>query len=193
MKTIALLTIGILLSGVPEITLAEVPDSIIRVVKDQPFQGRIANVLYVIEQNEIWSVTGIYSQPFAGVLQFDHDSPKRWIARRQYGQGDLLSDRVEWADSADCPALEGVLWSMSRIPVPSIQVRGLSRPRPSQGTPPLLMATHAPILTIWNTADMLSGAPSWLKLSSMGGEMQAWGELAETSLSGCWREAAPTS
>lgn len=172
---------------------AEVSEDVIKRVKADTFNHRLANVIYAIEQDDGWSVVSVYSQPFEVVGRFEPDGPKRWVAKRQHGHGEEFSDRVDWADSANCPQLEGALWSMTRIPVPVIRVPGLARPRPAQGTPPLLISTHGPVVTIWNAGELPSGAPSWLRLSSLGGELAEWGQMADENLADCWGSERPVA
>lgn len=171
---------------------AEIPDAVLNSSKVATFEGRRTSLIYVIEQGNDWTITSIFSQPFSPVIQLAPNSPRRWVAKREYGQGDTLWDRVEWADSDTCPELEGALWSLGRTPVAAIQVPGMGWPRPSQGVPALNIPTHGMAVTVWNFAELPSDAPGQLTLSSVGGELGNWATKSETDLAACWRSSPPS-
>lgn len=172
---------------------SEVPDHIVRDATDATFEGRRTSLIFAVETGNEWTLTSVFSQPFGQVIQLDPYAPRRWVAKRQYGRGDDLFERLECADSVTCPELEGVLWSLSKVPVPTVQVPGLVWPRPNSGTPPVGIPTHGSVFTVWNAAELPGGAPSWLRLSSLGGELADWGQASETNLAACWRRTVPTA
>jgi len=192
MKPIAISIFGLcLLFALP--VRSEIPDHVIRDTTEATFEGRRTSLIFAVETGNDWTLTAIFSQPFGLVIQLDPYASRRWLAKRQYGRDGHLSDRTEWADSTTCPELEGMLWSLSKVPVPAVQVPGFVWPRPHRGTPSVGIPTHGSVFTVWNSAELQSGAPSWLRLSSLGGELADWGRASETNLTECWHPTAPTA
>lgn len=171
---------------------ADVPRSVIEQARSQTFSGRTAGIIYAVQHTgSSWEVISVFSQLFEDVL-FRSDARKRWVLRRQAGQGDSMPSGGLWADSDTCPQIEGVLWSLERLVVPSFEVPGISARRPSQGVSSVPLPVDGPQFSIWGQGIQPSGAPAFLSMSGLGGELDRWGVHAEAELEGCWRDQ-PTS
>lgn len=173
---------------------AEIPRSVILRAKTEslPETRQVPGILYGIQTSgPNWELVSVFLQPFAAGTS-EVNAPKRWILRRQSGRGEEFSSWTNWADSADCPQIEGVLWSLSRLTVPSFEVEGISARRPPQGVSPLLLPADGPSFSIWGHGLQPNGAPAFMSLSGLGGELTEWGLLAERELAGCWSEDRPS-
>lgn len=183
---------AVLCSGVASGAVADVPETVIRQAQLEAFAGRRAAVVYSVETGGgSWELISIFSQPFGRAIVFEPDAPRRWVARRQSGRGSEFSAHTRWADSKSCPALAGVLWSLSRLEIASIDVPGITPLRPSAGVEPLPLPVDGPVFSLWGSGMQPSGAPMSISATGIGGELDTWGRSAERELSGCWSEQEP--
>jgi hypothetical protein len=143
-----------------------------------------------VESDDSWTVNSIFYQPFS-TSGAPTASTSRWIIRRQFGRAAELSTRVEWADSATCPRLLEVLGALTEIPVPAVQVPGVTPQRPYDPDHPVSISSHPTVFTIWSGGASLAGAPAWIRLSGLGGELNSWGIWAEGVLAPCWTQETP--
>lgn len=182
----------VLLSCVGSMAVADVPEAVIRQAQSDTFAGRRAVALYSVEiGGGSWELISIFSQPFGRSLALEPDAPRRWVARRQSGRGSEFSTHTRWADSNSCPAMAGVLWSLSRLEIPSVDVPGITPLMPSAGVEPLLLPVDSPVFSLWGSGMQPSGAPMSVSATGIGGELDAWGRSAERELSECWSEQTP--
>lgn len=192
MKQILLAGAVVLVSCVPGRAVADVPEAVIRQAQSDTFAGRRAVVLYSVETGGgSWELISIFSQPFGRSFAFEPDAPRRWVARRQSGRESEVSTHTRWADSNSCPAMEGVLWSLSRLEIPSVDVPGITPLMPSAGVEPLPLPVDGPVFSLRGSGMQPSGAPMSIAATGIGGELNAWGRSAERELSGCWSEQEP--
>ena len=185
---------AVLLSCLANAAAADVPDAVIEQAQADTFAGRRAAAFYSVETGGgSWELISIFSQPFGRSLALEPEAPRRWIARRQSGRGLEFSTHTRWADSNACPAMVGVLWSLGRLEIASIDVPGISTPVSSADIQPLPLPTDGPVFSIWGAGRQASGAPMTISASGIGGELDAWGRLAEHELAECWSEERPNS
>jgi hypothetical protein len=152
----------------------------------------MAGIVYTVQHTGAsWEVISVFWQPFDDVL-FGSGFRKRWVLRRQAGQGDSVPSGGRWADSDTCPQIEGVLWSLERLVVPSFEVPGISARRPSQGTNSFTLPVDGPQFSIWGQGTQPNGAPAFISMSGLGGELDQWGKMAEQQLEFCWTDHPPT-
>lgn len=171
---------------------ADVPEAVIRQAQSETFGGRRAAILYAVEMGGgSWDLISVFSQPYARAVVLDPEAPRRWIARRQSGRGAEFSTYTRWADSNSCPALEGVLWSLGRLQMASIDVPGITPPMPSAGVQPVILPTDGPVFSVWGVGTQPGGAPMTVSATAIGGEFDAWGRFAERELAECWSETEP--
>jgi hypothetical protein len=174
--------------------MAEVPEAVVELAQSQAFAGRRTAALYSVEMGGgSWDLISVFSQPFGRALALEPDAPRRWVARRQSGRGSEFSTHVRWADSRTCPALEGVLWSLSRLEIASIDIPGITPPKPLVGVAPVPLTADGPVFAVWGAGLQPSGAPMTVSASGVGGELNAWGRFAERALAECWSEEQPTA
>jgi hypothetical protein len=170
---------------------AQVSEESARQALDEPFNGRRPALVYAIQSGEQWSLVAVFSQPFGATAAMEPAAPRRWVARRQTGNGDSFSGAVTWADSDACPQIEGVLWSLHQAEIPSFNIPGITAVRPPAGVEPSTVPTHSPVFTIWGQGDQASGALAWMRIQPFGGELTQWGLNAERHLSDCWSSEMP--
>jgi hypothetical protein len=171
--------------------VAQVTDTIAARAQNEAFNGRYAFLVYAVQDGRGWNLVSLFSQPFGPVVALEPTVPRRWVARRHAGWGDTFSGVVTWADSATCPQLAGVLWSLQQAEVPSFDIPGIAALRPDAGVEPVLVPTHSPVFTIWGQGTQPSGALTWMRVQPFGGELATWGLNAERHLADCWTEAEP--
>lgn len=187
-------TAALILSGFANAALAEVPEVVIKQAQLETFAGRRAAAFYSVEMGGgSWVLISIFSQPFGRAIAFEAEAPRRWVARRQSGRGSEFSMHTRWADSSSCPALVGVLWSLSRLEMGSLDVPGITPLMPSAGVQPVPLPADGPVISLWGVGMQPSGAPITISASGIGGELDAWGRLAEQELAECWSEEQPTT
>lgn len=170
---------------------AQVADHLVDEARRLPLNGRIPTVLYSVEQRGTWTLTAVYAQPLAPSGFYVPDEPVYWMARRTTGEGAIPAGHVAWVDSRSCPALEGAIWWMSRLTIPSVNVAGLTPRQPAEGGQPMIVPTHAPNYTIWGMGNQPDNGPAFVSMSSITGMIADWGQTTERNLRDCWTPDEP--
>lgn len=115
----------------------------------------------------------------------------RWVLRKTRGPaGDRQGRRVTvaWTDSGSCPHVGKVLTEMSRLPIPSVTVRGLGPAR--RTNPPAFDATS---YRIWSRASVQgTGDFADVTARASAGPIAAWARSALAVLQPCWRSDQPS-
>ena len=152
------------------------------------FNGRTAAHIYSATENHEWQVTAIYAQPFS-LWATTPDANPIWVAQRIRGtDGGTLPP--EWADSRSCPALEGALWSLGKLDL-RLTTHGLQRPRPSAGTPRVMISSAPTLYQLWSKAEQGDGEYARITLWAISGDLAKWGKATESSLENCWSNTIP--
>ncbi|GAA0870151.1 hypothetical protein GCM10009116_19870 [Brevundimonas basaltis] len=187
----AISAIALAIAVIASTAAAQVTDTIAGRAQNEAFNGRNAFLVYAVQDGRGWNLVSVFSQPFGPAVSTQPTAPRRWVARRQAGWSDTLSGVVTWADSATCPQLAGVLWSLHQAEVPSFEVPGIAALRPDAGVEPVPVPTHGPVFTIWGRGSQPSGALTWMRVQPFGGELANWGLNAERHLANCWTTDVP--
>lgn len=170
---------------------AQVSDATVRQARDETFNGRTASVVYAVQEGGSWSLVSIFSEPFSTRVAQEPEASRYWVARRQTGRNETFSRDVKWADSISCPQLDGVLWSLHHVEIPSFDIPGMTAAKPAEGVEPVLVPSHGPVFTIWGQGNQPSGALAWMRIQPFGGELATWGLNAERHLANCWAAEPP--
>jgi hypothetical protein len=181
-----------LLGGVT--CLAQTPEALVEQARAEPVGGRTASLIYSVQDHDVWSLTSVFSQPFTQPVALAPSVPKRWVLRRQFGQGDAFSIQraPQWADSASCPQIESLLHALTVLSTPSFGIPGITPAEPRDDVQPRPIPVHGLGFTFWGTGLEPEGGMVWMRIRAFGNGLAHWGRDAERDLSGCWRETAPT-
>lgn len=175
-------------------TSAQVSDEVVAEARRQTFGERRADLIYANEQDQgVWVLTSIFSQPFDLPASVSRTPTPRWVARRQTGRLEEFSGEMTWADSRTCPALHGALWTLERLPLGNIDVAGVTPVRPSSGVASVMLPTHGPVVTVWAAGSQGDGAPINIRATAFGGPLVEWFERSEMDLESCWSAEPPAA
>lgn len=153
------------------------------------FRDKIPTFAYMAEGRDQTSVTYVYAEPFRQTPAAERSAP-HWIAKR-VSQRRGEDPRVSWADSRTCPNLQGVLWSASTLPAPSLTILGIDPVRPPSGTLTTPMPTHGAVYTVWGVARDALQPHLQVEMRAAWGPLSDWGGSAELSLEECWTDEEP--
>ena len=157
----------------------------------EPFGQRTPSLVYAVDAHSEWEVVSIFAQPFEFVLGADPNAPAVWIARRATA-GEAGEVAISWADSRSCQAIEGVIWSLTRISPPQWEVPGLTRPRPKAGVAPSLLSAHPVRVRIWGQGGVETGQFARVSVDALGGDLGEWATFSAEALADCWSPTTPS-
>lgn len=170
---------------------AEVPDRVIRDLMTIRHSDTLPTIAWAVEPDDSFQVVTIYARPSRRAAVADRHIAPYWIARRVSGRADQVSNDVRWADSRTCPALEGGIWWLSKLAIPSIYVPAMTPDPPSEGTPQMTFRTDLPVYSVWGTAVQSPNGPGQLRFRAATPPLTEWGDQTMMSLEACWTTTEP--
>lgn len=110
----------------------------------------------------------------------------RYVARREQRRADQ-PDVVEWADSVDCPSLQGVAESYETIEAPKTVIWGRYDPPRFP-----VIVLHGGAWTIWTDITQQEGRlPASVSMTASSGPIVEFIQTSTAQLEGCWQPDEP--